>query len=209
MSGGDGANRPDAPSDGVPLDVPTGEGGMLRLFAIDTGSAEGAALKSALAAEDAGDGDAAAAALGVADLDPWWVTLVVPADLGAPGLGSLLGEGYGIEPDALSAAAPAIARAERAGALLAVQSPAFSGRATRIAPAAHLRPLAAFDTQGRPAPALPMARAEAGPVGRDAPPPKSPRRPRRAMSPAVILALLALAALLVAVAAFAGGADGG
>lgn len=185
------------------LDVPEGEGGILRLFRLDTDTPDGAKLLTALTSQDEDASKPAAAALGADDVDPWWVTVVRTAEIADLGLQTFLSQGYDVSSDQLSEAAETLRNAE--GTLILVQSPAFRGRAETIRPASYLEPLTALDTKRRPAPAEPMAQAKVASVDRVPPAAgQAEGKGSRALRPAILLGILLVAALLVALAAFGG-----
>lgn len=187
----------------IGLEVSPEEMGRLRLFFVATDTADGMALRNALATGAKDAGDLAARALGVDALDPWWVTLIQTADIADMGLAEFLAEGHDV-PSAQLTEQAAVLDAAR-GAILLVQSPAFRGHGLTLAPAACLTPLVEFDTLRSPAAARPMARADVAPVAA-APPPKNlstaPGKPL--LRPIVVLGLLAIAALIVGMFALGG-----
>jgi len=187
----------------VPMKVRPNEGGVLRLFAVDTDSEDGAALRDALAGEDTdAAGRQAAAALGVEEVDPWWVTLLRRSELAELGLEGYLAQGHDVPQDQLRAARPALDAAGET--LMLVQSPAFGGRAETLTPADHLTPVAAFETLRTPPPAQSMPKAESGGSGRSAPTPPAPPA-RGGLRPGLILAIVIAAAAILALLAVAGG----
>lgn len=178
--------------------VVSGESGHLRLYTIDTMTAEGAALRAALAADDGSAAPLVAEALGVASVDPQWVTLVPVADVRAIGLATYLRAGHDIPDDQLAAQAAALGRA--AGHILLVMSPAFQGRADTLTAAPCLTPLAHFTRHRDPIPAPP-------PPPDPKPEAAAPDRPpvRGGLSPLVIGGLVVIAALIVLALALGGG----
>ncbi|MCA8882311.1 MAG: hypothetical protein KDA50_00930 [Rhodobacteraceae bacterium] len=188
----------------VPLDVAADEMGLLRLFALDTDTADGRALRTALVTQTGPAADLVARALGVASVDPWWVTLVAMKDLDDMGLTTYLADGHDVPRAQLAAAQPVLETAR--GSLLLVQSPAFGHRAVTLDPAPWLAPLVCFDAKRAPAPVAPMPRADVAPV--TALPPRKATVPGSGkvfLRPSVMLALLLAAAGLVALLTLAGG----
>ena len=187
------------------LDVPVREGGILRLFAVNTEMPEGAALRRALTTDDLDASEPAAQALGIDRVDAWWVTHLQVEDLTPMDLPGFLREGYDVPDAALAEARPALDAAT--GDVMVVQSPAFEGRAETLAPAGYLTPIAAIDTNTGAAPARAMARAEIQ-ARAAAPDPAAPGARRRVLRPAAVAAVLAITAVLVALFALTGGGDG-
>ena len=168
------------------------ETGHVRLYTIDTAQADGAALRAAVACDPDDAAPRIAAALGVASVDPHWVTLVPMADVRAIGLATYLRAGHDIPDDQLATKSTVLARA--AGHLLLVLSPAFQGRAESVAPAPWLVPLAHFTRRRDPTP-TPQPRPERTPVAPTPDPVAAPAR--RGLPPLAIGSVLVLAALVV------------
>jgi hypothetical protein len=178
--------------------VVAGESGHIRLYTIDTETGDGAALRKALVADDGSAAPLVAAALGVAAVDPQWVTLVPIADVRAIGLATYLRSGHDIPDDQLAAQSAVLGRA--AGHILLVMSPAFDGRAETLSPDPCLIPLAHFTRHRNPMPKPPPT-----PAPKPMPPPTDPAPIRRGLSPVVIGALVVVAALIVLGLALGGG----
>lgn len=184
-------------------EVSPNESGILRLFTLDTGVPAAADLGAALRDQRGDAGALAARALGVADVDPYWIALIETRDLGALGLEGYLAEGHDVPPEALREARPVLDATS--GAVIAVPSRAFGGIAQELHLAPWLSPLATFDTRRDPAPVTPMAPAEAAPT----PPRSKPDAPRPAsagsglggLSPRMMMLILAAAAIVVALVA--------
>ena len=166
------------------------ETGHVRLFTIDTTMAEGAALRTALAADDGSAAPLVARALGVASVDPQWVTLVPVADVRAIGLATYLRAGHDIPDDQLAEQATVLARA--AGHILLVLSPAFQGRAGVLALAPCLTPLADFTRRRDP-----VSTSRPMPDPTPPAPAPDPTPVRGGLSPLAIGALVGIAALAV------------
>lgn len=172
--------------------VDVGESGRLRLYTLDTETAEGAALRTALVQSSSEAGPLAAQALGATGIDPYWLTLVPISDVKSIGFETYLRSGHDV-PDAQIAAAKEQLEGAT-GTMLIVQSPAFAGTAQTLSPAPYLAPLAEFDTIREPGTAHLTQRADTpGPASA----PESPKKPRRAVHPLAALAALVVAALLI------------
>lgn len=178
--------------------VVAGESGHVRLYSIDTEHPDGAALRAALVAEDGNAAPLVAGALGVASVDPQWITLVPVADVRAIGLATYLRAGHDIPDDQLAAQSAVLGRAT--GHILLVMSPAFGGRAEILTLAPCLTPLAAF-TRRRDAPPAPPPLPDPKP----APSAPDPAPVRGGLPPLAIGALVVVAALIVLVLALRGG----
>ena len=180
----------------VPLHVPAYEGDTLRLFGVESGSAEAEGLRQAVAEED---GAALAAALGVEQVDPDRVELVTLKDLGGMGLSNYLSAGYGVPQAQLEAAAGQLGNAP--AQVLLVTSAAFGGRAQTLRPGPALTPLASFSLaepmpdrepmRGHPAP----DESRAAPRGPETPPPGPERR-----GPGLVIGALGTLLLLIVLA---------
>lgn len=180
-----------------PTRIEAMESGHVRLYTIDTMTAEGAALRAALAADDSSAAQLVARALGVAAVDPQWVTLVPVADVRAIGLATYLRAGHDIPDDQLAAQAAALGRA--AGHILLVMSPAFQGRAETLTPTPCLIPLAAFTRRRDPVQAPPPP-----PDPKPTPPAPDPAPVRGGLPPIAIGLLVVVAALIVLALALGG-----
>jgi len=172
------------------------EQGLVRLFTLDTGTQAGGRLRDALreAREDAGA--RAAEALGLAQVDPWWISLVQQRDIAEIGLEAYLSDGHGVPEDQMAEAAEALLAAGQT--LLVVQSRAITERPATLQPAGYLTAVAAFDTRQSAEPARPMRKAAPAtppPAPQPAPTPVGPGARRL-----VLPALLAAAVLVIVLA---------
>ncbi|WP_424989859.1 hypothetical protein [Fluviibacterium sp. S390] len=176
------------------------ESGVLRLYRLDTDSAEGAALRTALATEAPEAADLAAQAFGVASVDPWWLTLLPLSDIRDLGLHAYLVEGHDVPRDQLDAEAARLATLD--GTLLIAQSRAFDGGDVTLRPGPVLTPLLMLDSTRAPATARPLARAKVDPVA--VTPPTTVQPPQKAPAGKWMLAALLAAGLLVLTVALLG-----
>jgi hypothetical protein len=180
--------------------VDPGESGRLRLYTIEAGTHDGAALRDALKGATTEAGPLAAQALGASGIDPYWLTLVPVADVNSIGFATYLRAGYDVPDAQLNAARDSLNAAT--GTVLIVQSPAFAGAAQALHPAAFLTPLAEFDTVRAPAA---TSMTQPAPVRAPTPHTDDGTPPRRSLPPAAALVLLLAAGLIILLVSLAGG----
>lgn len=173
------------------LTIPTGERGIVRVFALSVEAGDENALKAP---------GAAAAALGVATLDMEHVDIFAASDLAGVGLADYLVDGFGV-PEA--EVAPDRARLEAVrGLVIVVRSRAFGGQAVTLHPAGQLQLVGSFRESGVDwTPGAPLESASARGSAGGGLSPRARRSRTRAVGAAVFAAfvLLVLAIVLLVV----------
>jgi len=137
------------------IHVSATERGQVRVFALDMAPKEARAFAEA---PDLPFGWPLLDALGAEGLDPEWIDLVVPSDLGEMSLSEFLVEGPGVAPEALNGD-----RARLDGLtqpVLVLPSQAFGGEEQDLRPRAPLRWIGTY-AELRPAPPGPPLRSSA------------------------------------------------
>ena len=171
------------------LDIPPGERGTVRLFAVDLPPDEARAF--------AADPGAMARALGMPDLDADRVDVFPVSRIAALGLPAFLAEGNGIPPSELEKDAAALEALD--GHVAIVGSGAFGPAARRLTVAAPLRLVGAWSEDIPPIrfDTLPSEGAKGVIGGRAVPPPPAPPRARHVKVMTVIILLIAVLGFIV------------
>lgn len=176
------------------IEVPAGEHGVTRLFALNlTGEA---ARALALPPEEAPATPGTwplMDALGVDVLDPAWVDVIDTGEMGEIGLKGYLSQGLGLPETELKDAQPQIAALR--GLAVVIGSRAFKGRAVTLRPKAPLRWVASF----RDTPDIPSMEQTAHPSAAPESPaaPGFTHSPEKAVSFAGKLTVILIALLLI------------
>lgn len=176
------------------IDVPAGEHGVTRLFAL---SLSGEAARTlALPPEDTPatpESWPLMAALGTEVLDPAWVDVIDVNEMGDIGLRGYLAQGLGVPDTELRDAQPQIAALR--GLAVVVGSRAFGGQAVTLRPKAPLRWVASF----RETPDIPSMEQTPHPSAAPERPAAAPftHSPEKAVSFAGKLTVLLIALLLI------------
>lgn len=168
-----------------PLDIPAGERGVVRVFALQIEAGGIQALKAP---------GAMGTALGVPGIDADYVEAFPLTDLAGVGLATYLSDGCGVPEAVIAPQAEQLDALQ--GSVMVVLSKAFGGKAARLHPSAQLDLVGVFaetpvDWSGNG----PIDTASALPGGSGPAPALPPARPPRAAT-YVVLGLIALAALL-------------
>ncbi|MAY86738.1 MAG: hypothetical protein CML02_08505 [Pseudooceanicola sp.] len=122
----------------VPLTVPAGERGVLRLFALDMPREQVRFLRDEPAA--------LADKLGLSDIALSHVDFIRPEDLGELGLSGYLIDGCGVPADQIAPDRSYLA--EREGPVIVVLSRAFGGAAVTLKPGSGVVPFASYTRPG-------------------------------------------------------------
>lgn len=128
------------------IEIPQGERGVVRVFALSMEAGAARRLKANAAPEEAGAPTPIEAALGVTGIDANFVEVFPLKDISEIGLDGYLEEGSGIDPARLDPDRRKLAALE--GWVLLVYSAAFGGRGATLDPAPELTLVGTYSEPG-------------------------------------------------------------
>lgn len=170
------------------IDIPAGERGVVRLFALDMRPEQAMFLK---------EPGALAQVLGIEDIDLEQVEIFPVSDLEDIGLAGYLREGLGVPSEQIEADRDRLDALE--GHVLLIRSRAFDGRETRLTPASQITLIGSYGERATDWSGAPLSAESAKP--HSAPP--LPPREARAKAQRIGAALFAIGMILIALLVWA------
>lgn len=128
------------------IDVPPGERGVVRVFALSMDDQDAKALRANEPPEGDGGPRPVEAALGVSDIDTDFVEVFALSDIREIGLDGYLEDGNGIEPAQLAPDRGKLTALE--GWVMVVYSAAFGGKGAEVRPAPDLTLVGTYSEPG-------------------------------------------------------------